>query len=127
MASPRRKSAFPVCIMNAGYSSGWCEESFGITLVAAEIECKAMGDEHDRFIMAPPAKIEALIKNYADRKPSRVMPSYEIPGFFSRKIQEEELRTKNIELERLNKFMVNREIKMAELKKENEELKKISH
>ena len=24
-----RSSTFPVCIMNAGYSSGWCEASFG--------------------------------------------------------------------------------------------------
>ncbi|MHC4409186.1 MAG: XylR N-terminal domain-containing protein, partial [Planctomycetota bacterium] len=40
------KSAdFPVCIMNAGYSSGWCEESFGIPLAATEIACKAKGDE----------------------------------------------------------------------------------
>ena len=27
--SSGRRSAFPVCVMNAGYSSGWCEESFG--------------------------------------------------------------------------------------------------
>ena len=25
----KQKSDFPVCAMNAGYSSGWCEESFG--------------------------------------------------------------------------------------------------
>ncbi|MFO9273182.1 hypothetical protein SDA20_15840, partial [Legionella pneumophila serogroup 1] len=25
-----KKNKFPVCIMNAGYSSGWCEESFGL-------------------------------------------------------------------------------------------------
>ena len=33
-----KKSDTPVCIMNAGYSSGWCEESFGLPLVAAEVE-----------------------------------------------------------------------------------------
>ncbi len=32
-----KKSDFPVCVMNAGYSSGWCEESFGVSLVASEI------------------------------------------------------------------------------------------
>ena len=31
--------------MNAGYSSGWCEESFGVTLVASEILCQAKGDD----------------------------------------------------------------------------------
>jgi PAS domain S-box-containing protein len=58
------KTDFPVCVMNAGYSSGWCEESFGIPLVAFEIECKAKGDEHCRFIMAPPSKIEEYITRY---------------------------------------------------------------
>ena len=36
---------FPVCIMNAGYSSGWCEASFDTPLVASEILCKAKGDD----------------------------------------------------------------------------------
>ena len=31
--------------MNAGYSSGWCEESFGVTAVASEIMCRARGDD----------------------------------------------------------------------------------
>src|SRR4029078_4964449 len=31
----------PVCVMNAGYSSGWCEHSFGVPLVAVEILCRA--------------------------------------------------------------------------------------
>src|SRR5438552_12871027 len=42
----------PACIMNAGYSSGWCEESFGVTLVASEIFCRANGDPLCRFFMA---------------------------------------------------------------------------
>lgn len=50
-------SDFPVCFMNAGYSSGWCEESFGLPLVAVEISCRAKGDEACRFIMAPPGRI----------------------------------------------------------------------
>src|SRR5258706_8803556 len=32
-----RNSEYPVCIMSAGYSSGWCEASFGLPLVAAEV------------------------------------------------------------------------------------------
>ncbi len=53
-----KKTDFPVCVMNAGYSSGWCEASFGVPLVAAEILCRAKGDEHCRFIMAHPTRIE---------------------------------------------------------------------
>src|SRR6187455_962830 len=41
----------PVCVMNAGYSSGWCEDSFGLSLVSVEILCRAKGDETCRFIM----------------------------------------------------------------------------
>ncbi|MHC4859109.1 MAG: V4R domain-containing protein, partial [Planctomycetota bacterium] len=47
------RADFPVCIMNSGYSSGWCQESFGVSLVASEILCRAMGHESCRFIMAP--------------------------------------------------------------------------
>jgi two-component system, cell cycle sensor histidine kinase and response regulator CckA len=56
------RSAFPVCVMNAGYSSGWCEESFGITCVATEIQCRARGDDVCRFVMAHPNRIEALVE-----------------------------------------------------------------
>jgi hypothetical protein len=44
-----RKTNFPVCIMNAGYSSGWCEESFGLRLVSTEVECLAKGDSNCQF------------------------------------------------------------------------------
>ena len=49
-----KKSEQPVCVMNSGYSSGWCEHSFGIKLTAVEITCKARGDAECSFIMAPP-------------------------------------------------------------------------
>ena len=45
-------SQSPRCFFNAGYSAGWCEESFGIPLQAREISCKAMGDLKCRFVMA---------------------------------------------------------------------------
>ncbi|MFW9986590.1 MAG: V4R domain-containing protein [Candidatus Odinarchaeota archaeon] len=45
-------STSPRCFFNAGYSAGWCEESFGIPLQAREISCKAMGDPMCRFVMA---------------------------------------------------------------------------
>ena len=88
-----RTSDFPVCAMNAGYSSGWCEESFGIHLVAAEIECRAKGDDHCRFIMAPPSRIKERIARYSEQ--ARVRPadfgSVDIPEFFQRKRLEDEL------------------------------------
>jgi len=96
-----KKSDFPVCVMNAGYSSGWCEESFGITLVASEIMCRAKGDDACRFIMAHPSKIEDRIREYIKGKPdlAKRVTKYEIPGFFKRKLMEEELQKANDELE----------------------------
>jgi predicted hydrocarbon binding protein len=59
----------PVCVMNSGYSSGWCEHAFGLPLVAAEILCRAKGDDTCRFIMAPPERIEQRIRSYVERHP----------------------------------------------------------
>ncbi len=89
-----RISEFPVCIMSAGYSSGWCEESFGFSLVSSEIMCRARGDNTCRFIMAPPSRIEEHIKKYLGVHVRTGMNSfhYEIPEFFSRKRIEEDLR-----------------------------------
>jgi len=92
--SSDQKAAFPVCIMNAGYSSGWCEESFGLSLVASEILCRAKGDDCCRFIMAPPDRIEEHIEQYIEEK-SRGKAGkqvYTIPDFFARKRIEEALR-----------------------------------
>lgn len=82
-----KKSNFAVCIMNAGYFSGWCEESFGIPLVSTEIMCIAKGDEACRFIMAPPSRIEGHIADYMKREPelAKRITKYEVPGFFKRK------------------------------------------
>lgn len=99
-----KQSEQPVCIMNAGYSSGWCAESFGVPLVAVEIECQAAGGKHCRFIMAPPSRIEEHLQRY---KQQHGMPPgtdlhervREIPEFFQRKRYEEELRTANEQLE----------------------------
>jgi len=98
-------SDFPVCVMNAGYSSGWCEESFGLPLVAAEVECLASGGKHCRFIMAPPSRIEEHLDRYAREKglPSArhlvSMASITVPEFFQRKRMEEELRRSRDDLE----------------------------
>jgi signal transduction histidine kinase/DNA-binding response OmpR family regulator/predicted hydrocarbon binding protein len=89
-----KRPSFPVCVMNAGYSSGWCEESFGVTLVASELLCKAKGDDACRFVMGHPSRIEGLINDYLSDKPdvARKVTSFEIPGFFTRKQAEEQLR-----------------------------------
>ncbi len=88
-----KKPDFPVCVMNAGYSSGWCEESFGIPLLATEITCKARGDETCRFIMAHPSKIEQAVQEYLDREPqiAQRVTKYPIPDLSKRKRVEEAL------------------------------------
>jgi len=98
--SANKVTEAPVCTMNAGYSSGWCEHSFGVPLVAVEILCRAKGDEACRFIMATPSRIEAQIARYAERHPEHA-PSIarcEVPGFLSQRTDRELLR-RNLELE----------------------------
>jgi signal transduction histidine kinase len=93
---------FPVCIMNAGYSAGWCEESFGVKLVSSEILCRARHDESCRFIMAHPDRIEEHVARYVAAKPhlaSRVR-GHQVPDLFARKRMEEELRRSHADLER---------------------------
>ncbi|MBI5500556.1 MAG: response regulator [Deltaproteobacteria bacterium] len=95
------RAAFPVCIMNAGYSSGWCEVSFGTPLVASEILCRARGDEACRFIMAPPERLEERVRKYLAGRPGLAdrARGYQIPDFFARKRIEEDLRRARDELE----------------------------
>jgi len=89
-----RPSDGPVCVMNAGYSSGWCQESFGLNLVASEILCRARGDECCRFVMAPPDRIEQRIAEYAKGKPELAgsIRAYRIPDFLVRQRMEQALR-----------------------------------
>jgi diguanylate cyclase (GGDEF)-like protein/PAS domain S-box-containing protein len=100
-----RQSDFPVCIMNAGYSSGWCEESFGVPLVATEIECLARGDAHCRFVMAPPTRIEQHIAAHTGEESAAARgvrsraATISVPEFFQRKRMEEELRRSHETLE----------------------------
>ncbi len=65
----RERTDFCTCAMSAGYSSGWCEESFSIDLVAHEILCRSRGDDTCRFIMAPPERIHQHIDDYVRRHP----------------------------------------------------------
>ncbi|MGZ3866949.1 MAG: histidine kinase dimerization/phosphoacceptor domain -containing protein [Bacteroidia bacterium] len=90
----KKKSNSPVCIMNSGYSSGWCEASFGISLTAVEISCRARGDKHCTFIMAPPHKIDSYLQKLPVKK-----NKVEIPAFLERKKIEEKLNSSLIEKE----------------------------
>jgi predicted hydrocarbon binding protein len=64
-----RKTESCTCFMNAGYSSGWCEKSFGISLEAREILCRAKGDSNCRFIMSQPHRLEEFIEKYKNKEP----------------------------------------------------------
>ncbi|MFH2010998.1 MAG: response regulator [bacterium] len=93
---------FPVCFMSSGYSSGWCEQSYGVPLVATELTCRAKGDPHCRFVMAHPAHIqEHLQRMQADGVvPGRPAPgALKVPEFFRRKRLEDELRRARDDLE----------------------------
>ena len=80
-----------VCIMNAAYSSGWCEQSFGIPLTAVEIQCRAKGDDNCTFVMAHPDKIKQhLEKELLQRRSLQRLP--ETPLFFNRKSSQDEIR-----------------------------------
>ncbi|MCG6924765.1 MAG: response regulator [Acidobacteria bacterium] len=99
-----RKTDFPVCIMNAGYSSGWCEESFGLPLTATEITCKAKGDDTCTFVLAPPHRmrehVERELATASDDALRQVI--YETPVFFERKNVEERLREALVRAEAAN-------------------------
>lgn len=88
----------PVCIMNAGYSSGWCEESFGIELTAVEVSCRAKGDARCTFIMSPSHKIHEHLErfNASHKKRYASAGNYNIPTFFERKKVEEEMERSRI-------------------------------
>lgn len=85
-----KKSKTPVCIMNAGYSSGWCEASFGFPLTSVEVSCRAKGDKTCTFIMAPPHKIEEYLKQ--DKKFTR-KKDISVPSFLERKKIEERVKS----------------------------------
>lgn len=93
----KKTSELPVCTMNCGYSAGWCEESFGISLTTVEVECEAHGADHCTFIMAPTDRIEEYLGEKIDEEGKK---NYEIPVFFKRKAIEEELR-KSVEQKEL--------------------------
>lgn len=97
--SKKKKSKKPVCIMNAAYSSGWCQQSYGIELSAVEITCRAKGDENCTFVMAPPHKIEDYLK--ATKKNTK--KNHKVPVFFERRNIEKTIKESLEEKETLLK------------------------
>lgn len=79
-----------VCIMNAGYSSGWCSAAFGIDLTSVEVSCTATGDKYCEFIMAPPDRIQYYIDAFVDEHKPRSTPI--VPNFFERNAIEVKLK-----------------------------------
>ncbi|HVH47089.1 MAG TPA: ATP-binding protein [Labilithrix sp.] len=100
----------PVCIMSAGYSSGWCEASFGLPLTAVEVRCKARGDDACLFVMAPPDKIAGRIAEHFGTSERDVTEGgFDIPTYFERKRAEEELRHSLMRLKEAQEELVRKE------------------
>ncbi len=53
----------PICHINAGYLTGWCEESFGIPLETRELYCSARGEGLDLFLMTHRKRILEATEN----------------------------------------------------------------
>ncbi len=96
----KKVSDKPVCVMNSGYSSGWCEESYGMPLTAVEITCEACGDENCTFIMAPTNKIGDYLN---ELKIDGSLEKYDVPTFFKRKETEDKLQESLLQKETLLK------------------------
>ena len=58
----------PVCHMNAGYSSGWCQVSFEVELKAEELTCRAKGDDQCIFVMAHPKKFDEKVRAFKEKR-----------------------------------------------------------
>lgn len=66
-----RRSEQPVCVFSAGYSAGWCTESFGVDVHAREVTCVAAGQPECRFVMAPWDRLDAYAAEVAARATTR--------------------------------------------------------
>jgi len=53
----------PICHINAGYLTGWCEASFEIPLETRELFCSAKGEGFDLFLMTHRKKILLATEN----------------------------------------------------------------
>lgn len=76
MIEDNRKIDHPICLINAGYSAGWCAESFGIPLDAREVSCEAMGNAHCTFIMTHRSNMFQRVQKFQEllksKKPEEI-------------------------------------------------------
>jgi two-component system, cell cycle sensor histidine kinase and response regulator CckA len=105
-----RVSEGPVCIMNAGYSSGWCGASFGLELTAIEVKCRARGDDGCFFVMAPPDRVAERVREHhgIDLEVLRAR-GFDVPTYFERKRAEEEVRRSLARLEEAQEELIRKE------------------
>jgi len=61
--SASQQSDKPICHINAGYLTGWCEESFTLPLETRELFCSAKGEGFDLFLMTHRKKILVATEN----------------------------------------------------------------
>jgi two-component system cell cycle sensor histidine kinase/response regulator CckA len=105
-----RVSEGPVCIMNSGYSSGWCEASFGLELTAVEVTCKARGDACCSFVMAPPHRVAERVREHFGIDIDNLHAAgFDVPSYFQRKRVEEDLRESLRKLEDAQDELVRKE------------------
>lgn len=105
-----RRSDGPVCIMNAGYSSGWCQASFGVELTALEVKCRARGDDGCFFVMAKPDRVAAAAREHFGIDPGAMREhGFDVPTYFERKRAEEEVRRSLQRLEEAQEELVRKE------------------
>jgi predicted hydrocarbon binding protein len=63
----KKVSSRPVCSFSAGYSAGWCTESFNLEVDAREVTCVAAGGKECRFVMSPYDKLDGHAAEVARR------------------------------------------------------------
>ena len=105
-----RRSDGPACIMNGGYSSGWCQASFDVELTAFEVKCRARGDDGCFFVMAKPDRVAAAAREYFGIDPGAMREhGFDVPTYFERKRAEEEVRRSLERLEEAQEELVRKE------------------
>lgn len=105
-----RRTSGPACIMNSGYSSGWCEESFGLELTALEVKCRARGDDGCFFVMAPPHRLAERAKEHYGIDVKELQDQgFDVPTYFERKRAEEEVRRSLDHLKKAQDELVRKE------------------
>ncbi|MBX3197432.1 MAG: hypothetical protein KF850_06350 [Labilithrix sp.] len=105
-----RRSEGPACIMNSGYSSGWCQASFDVELTALEVKCRARGDDGCFFVMAKPDRVVAAARELFGIDAGTMREhGFDVPTYFERKRAEEEVRESLRRLEEAQEELVRKE------------------